>query len=138
LSLQTHQDGDVIATLLAGCVNSTTKNLHLLSLQYDNTKLAAKEDSSISKRTIAYTISNSSSAGGVGAFEVRAGYMGLCVLRETNLQFCSTEASNLIDLIRKQTSLYTEASKTQGKIDLLDLVYIANHFKKKIIFDGLM
>lgn len=48
-------------------------------------------------------------------------------------QTCSSSASKLADIVKQTTSSSNEATA-----DPLNLIYIANEFKEKIVFDGLM
>lgn len=48
-------------------------------------------------------------------------------------QTCSSSASKLADIVKQTTN-----SSNETTADPLNLIYIANEFKEKIVFDGLM
>lgn len=81
---------------------------------------------------IAHAVQNVTHSGDEATLEVRAGYMGLCVLLNHGDWICSTSATSLANILK------LSSSSTNGTRDPLNLVYIANSFKEDIVFDGLL
>ncbi|KAJ6125565.1 hypothetical protein N7471_012882 [Penicillium samsonianum] len=113
-------------------------NVYLLSLEY------TAKDSPLStapgqvSSAIAYAVHNVSQAGNGKTFEVRAGYMGICVTQSHTGRICSNNADVLANLIQAQKYVKNGNTSTEIIPDPLNLIMIANEFKEKIVFDGLI
>lgn len=108
-------------------------NVYLLSLQYKTPSSPVPTDPALVSTTIAEVIRNVTETSNRTTLQVRAGYMGLCLMQSNAAQTCSSSASKLADIVKQTTSSSNEATA-----DPLNLIYIANEFKEKIVFDGLM
>jgi hypothetical protein len=84
-------------------------------------------------------IHNLSQTGNGTTLEVRVGYMGLCVTQRDTGRICSSSARVLANLIKaEKASISNGNTSTEITLDPLNLIMIANEFKEKIVFDGLM
>lgn len=65
--------------------------------------------------------------------------MGLCVMRSDGGCICSNSARLLANLIKSEKVTSSNGnSSIEITPDPLNLIMIANDFKEKIVFDGLM
>lgn len=81
---------------------------------------------------IAEQIYNVSQPHNVTILEVRAGFMGLCLTQSDGTRFCSSSAAALASMVKDEGRNETDTA------DPLNLIWIANNFKDKIVFNGLM
>ncbi|KAJ5822695.1 hypothetical protein N7447_005035 [Penicillium robsamsonii] len=89
------------------------------------------------RTNIAHAIHNVFQTGNGTTLEVRAGYMGICVTQSHIGRICSTNAQVLANLFQAQKHVKNGTS-TEIVPDPLNLIMIANEFKEKIVFDGLI
>ncbi|KAJ5736579.1 Ca2+ regulator and membrane fusion protein Fig1-domain-containing protein [Penicillium malachiteum] len=108
------------------------RDVYLLSLQYKDISSLALSDSSIVSTDIAHAVQNITKSGDEPTLQVRAGYMGLCIMLTDGDWVCSTSASSLANIVKLSSNA---ANDTR---DPLNLVSIANNFKEDIVFDGLL
>ncbi|KAJ5152924.1 uncharacterized protein N7482_009402 [Penicillium canariense] len=120
------------ALLIAGCSSGNLSNVFLLSLRYKDTSSLALSDPTIVNTGIAHAVQNVTQSGDEPILEVRAGYMGLCIMLNDGEWICSTSATSLTNIVK------LSSSSTNGTRDPLNLIYIANSFKDDIVFDGLL
>lgn len=129
------------AVLLAGCTSSNgLSNVYLVSLRYRNDSSGSISTSSIPgvddpvfvNPGIAEQIYNVSQPHNVTILEVRAGFMGLCLTQSDGTRFCSSSAAALASMVKDEGRNETDTA------DPLNLIWIANNFKDKIVFNGLM
>ncbi|KAJ5666092.1 uncharacterized protein N7477_008540 [Penicillium maclennaniae] len=114
-------------------------NVYLLSLQYKTTTSPLATAPAQVSTAIVQAIHNVSQTGNGTTLEVRAGYMGLCVALRDTERICSRNARVLANLIKAEKfSIRTGNTSTEFTPDPLNLIMIANEFKEKIVFDGLM
>lgn len=127
------------AILLAGCTTSDNLgNVYLLSLRYTNNSEAATKPAQVSTmiQSAVYNISQASSG---STFEVRAGYMGLCISQGDEGRVCSSSAKILANIVKaEKTTSITGNLTTEATPDPLNLIMIAEEFRTKIVFDGLL
>ncbi|KAJ5663109.1 hypothetical protein N7507_003840 [Penicillium longicatenatum] len=126
------------AILLAGCTTSDNlSNVYLLSLRYTNNSEAVKP-AQVST-LIQSTVYNISQTGSGSTFEVRAGYMGLCISQGDEGRVCSSSAKTLANIVKaEKASSATGNMTTETTPDPLNLILIAEEFRTKIVFDGLL
>ncbi|PKX95432.1 Fig1 domain-containing protein [Aspergillus novofumigatus IBT 16806] len=126
----------LLSILLAGCTSSNgLSNVYLVSLQYKNasTSSLSPNDPVLVNPGIAekvYSVSHGNST----IREVRAGYMGLCLTLSNGARLCSGSAAALASLVKAEG---IQGNDT-GAADPLNLIWIAQNFKEKIVFDGLI
>jgi hypothetical protein len=87
---------------------------------------------------IAHATHNVTQAGNGTTLEVRAGYMGICITQSHTGRICSANAQVLANLLQAQKYVKNGNTSTEIIPDPLNLIMIANEFKEKIVFDGLM
>jgi hypothetical protein len=88
---------------------------------------------------IAHAIHNVSQTGNGTTLEVRAGYKGICVTQSNSGRICSSNIKALANLIKAEKSSVSNGNTSTEIIpDPLNLIMIANEFKDKIVFDGLL
>lgn len=107
--------------------------MYLVSLQYTNTSTSVPDDPVLVNPGIAgkvYNVSHRNST----IYEVRAGYMGLCLTLSNRAQLCSGSAAALARMVQAEGIQGNDA----GAADPLNMIWIAQNFKAKIVFDGLM
>jgi hypothetical protein len=107
-------------------------NVYLLSLSYTNdTSPTSHYDSSQVNPNISSTFATlaSSSSSSSSSLEIRVGYLGFCMPDSTGNWVCSRHASNLAKIINDSKPIMD---------DPLNLIWIANNFQSRIVFDGLM
>jgi hypothetical protein len=122
------------AILLAGCTSSNgLSNVYLVSLQYRNASTSVSDDPVLVNPGIAEKVYNVSH-GNSTIREVRAGYMGLCLTLSNGAQLCSGSASALASMVKAEGMQGNDT----GAADPLNIIWIAQNFKEKIVFDGLM
>ncbi|KAJ6021626.1 Ca2+ regulator and membrane fusion protein Fig1-domain-containing protein [Penicillium herquei] len=121
-----------LSLLIAGCSSSSLKDIYLLSLQYKDTSSLALSDSTIVSTDIAHAVENITLSGDEPTLQVRAGYMGLCIMLTDGDWVCSTSASSLANIVK------LSSNAASGTRDPLNLIYIANSFKDDIVFNGLL
>ncbi|KAJ6095280.1 hypothetical protein N7486_006026 [Penicillium sp. IBT 16267x] len=127
------------AILLAGCTTSDNlSNVYLLSLQYTNNTEVTTKPAQVSTvvQSAVYNISQTLSG---STFEVHAGYMGLCISQGDEGRVCSSSAKTLANIVKaEKTKSVTGSLMTEFTPDPLNLILIAEKFKTKIVFDGLL
>ncbi|PYI02957.1 hypothetical protein BO78DRAFT_452704 [Aspergillus sclerotiicarbonarius CBS 121057] len=127
----------LLSILLAGCTSSNgVGNIYLLSLEYTTTSPSIKMGSAQVSSLIVQAVHNVSHTGNGTALEVRAGYRGLCMTHGDSERVCSPSARVLASLLRAE-----EVTTSSGETitpDPLNLVMIANDFREKIVFDGIL
>lgn len=131
------------AVLLSGCTSNGMSNIYLLSLQYNNPESPIVTAPGQVSPAIANAVFNASQTGNGTALEVRAGYMGLCIgktgpdLDETRV--CSSSAKSLAGFVQAEKKTIDLGNVSITIIpDPLNLIMIAEEFRQKIVFDGLM
>jgi hypothetical protein len=87
---------------------------------------------------IAHAIHNVSQTGKGTTLEVRAGYMGICVTQSHTGRICSGNVQVLANLIQAQNPVNNGNTTTETTSDPLNLIMMANEFREKIVFNGLM
>jgi len=103
-------------------------NVHLLSLSYTANYPDAVTSSPLQVNPgISQVFTGLVNA--TAAFEVRAGFMGMCMRESTGKWTCSTDASTLANSIK-------ELRGTSG--DPLNLIWVANKFRSQMVFSGLL
>lgn len=116
--------------LVAGCTSSdnSMKSVYLLSLSYTvdrapgNSTLQADPDAgSCFANYIANNIDSKR--------QVNIGFMAMCLQLRSGTWCCGSKAQDMANLIQNQTS-------SDG--DPVNLIWIAEKFRTKIVFDGLM
>ena len=122
----------LIAILIAGCSSGNLSSVYLLSLEYKDTSSLALSASTIVSTEIAHAVQNVTHSGDEPTLQVRAGYMGLCIMLNAGEWICSTNAKSLTNIVK------LSSRATNGTRDPLNLIYIANSFKEDIVFDGLL
>ncbi|KAJ5584353.1 uncharacterized protein N7459_004153 [Penicillium hispanicum] len=129
-----------LSILLAGCTSSNgLSNVYLLSLQYTNISSLAKADGAQVSTAIQEAVTNASRAGSGTTLEVRAGYMGLCMTQGDEDRICSSSARALASILKaEKKSVEIGNVTTEYSPDPLNLVMMANEFREKIVFDGLL
>ncbi|KAJ5557220.1 Ca2+ regulator and membrane fusion protein Fig1-domain-containing protein [Penicillium frequentans] len=129
----------LLSILLAGCTTSDSlSNVYLLSLRYTNNSEAATKPAQVSTmiQSAVYNVSQTNSG---STFEVRAGYMGLCISQGDVGRVCSSNAKILANIVKaEKTSSATGNLTTESSPDPLNLIMIAEEFRTKIVFDGLL
>jgi hypothetical protein len=120
------------ALLLAGCSSSKLGHVYLLSLEYKNPSTLAISDETIVSTGIAHAVQNVTENGDPPTLQVRAGYMGLCIMPQDGEWICSTSAKSLANIMK------ISGRSINGTRDPLNLIYTANSFKENIVFDGLL
>ncbi|KAF7122253.1 hypothetical protein CNMCM5793_000210 [Aspergillus hiratsukae] len=123
-----------LTILLAGCTSSNgLSNVYLISLEYRNGSTSIPSDPVLVNPGIAdkvYNVSHANSA----IREVRAGYMGLCLTLSNGARLCSGSAAALASMVKAEGVQGNDTATA----DPLNLIWIANNFKEKIVFDGLI
>ncbi|KAJ5722882.1 hypothetical protein N7488_000917 [Penicillium malachiteum] len=104
--------------LIAGCSSSSLKDVYLLSLEYKDTSSLALSDSTIVSTGIAHAVQNITQSGDEPTLQVRAGYMGLCVMLSDGDWVRSTSASSLANIVK------LSINAADGTRDPLNLIYI--------------
>lgn len=64
--------------------------------------------------------------------------MGICVTQSDTGRICSSNVKVLANLFQTQRSVNNGNKSTEIVPDPLNLIMIANEFKEKIVFNGLM
>ncbi|RHZ64666.1 hypothetical protein CDV55_103919 [Aspergillus turcosus] len=124
----------LLSILLAGCTSSNgLSNVYLVSLQYRNASTSIPSDPVLVNPGIAETVYNVSHANST-IREVRAGYMGLCLTLSNGARLCSGSAAALASMVKAEGVQGNDTATA----DPLNLIWIANNFKEKIVFDGLI
>ncbi|GFF22893.1 hypothetical protein IFM51744_04099 [Aspergillus udagawae] len=124
----------LLSILLAGCTSSNgLSNVYLVSLQYRNASTSVPDDPVLVNPGIAEKVYNVSH-GNSTIREVRAGYMGLCLTLSNGAQLCSGSASALASMVKAEGMQGNDT----GAADPLNIIWIAQNFKEKIVFDGLI
>lgn len=113
-------------------------NIYLLSLEYTATESSFSTTPVQVSSAIAHAIHNVSQTGNGTTLEVRAGYMGICVTQSDTGRICSSNVKVLANLFQTQRSVNNGNTSTELVPDPLNLIMIANEFKEKIVFNGLM
>ncbi|CEJ82050.1 hypothetical protein VHEMI02141 [[Torrubiella] hemipterigena] len=121
-----------ISIIAAGCTTTGLKDIYLISLSYtaNNTtnvpdRASGQVSTIIPSIFTSTTIKNSS-------LEVRVAYFGLCLQRLGGQWICSSAedlASSEID---------AKSSSPEGGGDPLNLIYLAEKFRKEVVFVGLL
>jgi hypothetical protein len=118
-------------------------NIYLLSLQYNALSSPIVTAPGQVSPTIANAVFNVLQTGNGTTFEVRAGYMGLCVgktglgLDETRV--CSSSAKALAAFVQAEKKTINHGNTSITIIpDPLNLIMVAEEFRQKIVFDGFM
>ncbi|KAJ5252860.1 hypothetical protein N7489_003270, partial [Penicillium chrysogenum] len=125
--------------LLAGCSSSNSlSNVYLLSLEYTATESPLLTRPGQVSSTIAHAVHNVSQTGQGTTLEVRAGYMGICVTQSHTGRICSSNVQVLANLIQAQKPVNNGKTSTKFIPDPLNLIMMANEFKEKIVFNGLI
>ncbi|KAJ5173764.1 uncharacterized protein N7500_001695 [Penicillium coprophilum] len=128
----------LLSILLAGCsASNSLSKVYLLSLEYKKDYPLSKAPGQVSS-AIAHAVHNVSQARNGETFEVRVGYMGICVTQSHTGRICSSNAQVLANLIQTQKYVKNGNTSTETIPDPLNLIMIANEFKEKIVFDGLI
>ncbi|KAJ5375575.1 hypothetical protein N7517_007581 [Penicillium concentricum] len=127
----------MLSILLAGCSSNSLSNIYLLSLEYTAKDSPLSTAAGQVSSGIAHAIHNVLQTGNGTTLEVRAGYMGICVTQSHTGRICSTNAQVLANLFQAQKHVKNGTS-TEIVPDPLNLIMIANEFKEKIVFDGLI
>ncbi|KAJ5919263.1 hypothetical protein N7466_010206 [Penicillium verhagenii] len=71
--------------------------------------------------------------------EVRAGYMGLCMSQSDEGRVCSSSAKTLANILKtERTTSVIGNVTTEFTPDPLNLILMAEEFRTKIVFDGLL
>jgi hypothetical protein len=99
------------------------KNVYLLSLNYQNITQKSPDPAQINTN-ISETFANLTKDI-TTSFEVRVGYIGLCVSASAGVWVCSGSVRGLADLVRGRDIE-----------DPLNLIWIAGKFKDEIVFNG--
>ena len=120
----------MLAIVLAGCTSTNgLSNVYLVSLQYRNTSAPVKVDPAMVNPGIADKVYNVTQPRNATITEIRAAYMGLCLIKSDGLRFCSSSAEALASLAKDSGN---------STADPLNLIWIAKQFKDTMVFDGLM
>ncbi|KAJ5772425.1 Ca2+ regulator and membrane fusion protein Fig1-domain-containing protein [Penicillium odoratum] len=129
----------LMSILLAGCTTSDNLgNVYLLSLRYTNSSQPMTNSAQVST-AIQSAVYNISQAGSGSTLEVRAGYMGLCISQDNEGRVCSSNAKVLANILKAERSTSTTGNlTTETTPDPLNLILIAEEFRTKIVFDGLL
>jgi len=117
-----------LAILLAGCTSTGLTNVYLLSLSY-----TAKHPVSLKSSSLQVNPGISQVFTGIvnatSSLEIRAGFMGMCIRDSIESWSCSTDANTLAKSI----------ILSKGAVgDPLNLVWIANTFKRQMVFNGML
>ncbi|KAJ6059214.1 uncharacterized protein N7446_008797, partial [Penicillium canescens] len=130
----------LLSILLAGCSSSNgLSNIYLLSLRYTARESPISTGPGQVSSAIAHAIHNVSQTGNGTTLEVRAGYKGICVTQSNSGRICSNNVKVLANLIKAEKSSVSNGNTSTETIpDPLNLIMIANEFKDKIVFDGLI
>ncbi|CAG8922441.1 unnamed protein product [Penicillium salamii] len=129
----------MLSLLLAGCTSSGLNNIYLMSLRYNDYNYTVAKGPGQVSSNIAQAIQNVTQTGHGTTFEVRAGYMGICVGQSHEYPICSSSAKALANMIaaeRRTIQAGNESIETVA--DPLNLIMVAEEFRRKIVFDGLM
>ncbi|CAG8118477.1 unnamed protein product [Penicillium salamii] len=129
----------MLSVLLAGCTSSGMSNIYLMSLRYNDYNYTVAKGPGQVDSHIAQAIQNVTQTANGTTFEVRAGYMGLCVGQSDEDKICSSSAkalANMISAERRTIQVGNESIETVP--DPLNLIMIAEEFRRKIVFDGLI
>lgn len=123
------------AVILAGCTSESLSNVYLLSLSYTG---AAASSGNTDPAQLSNNVSTvfASLAGNAASLEVRAGYLGLCMLAGSGGWVCSTNGADLAVIVREAIPGVGSSSDSIG--DPLNLIYLAQNFKDSVIFVGLL
>ncbi|KAJ5504914.1 hypothetical protein N7463_007788 [Penicillium fimorum] len=127
----------MLCILIAGCSSNNLSNIYLLSLEYTAKDPPLSTAPGQVSSGIAHAIHNVLQTSNGTTLEVRAGYMGICVTQSHTGRICSTNARVLGNLFQAQKHVKNGTS-TEIVPDPLNLIMIANEFKEKIVFDGLI
>ncbi|KAJ5471169.1 hypothetical protein N7530_008526 [Penicillium desertorum] len=129
----------LLSILLAGCSSSNSlSNVYLLSLEYTATESPLPTRPGQVSSIIAHAIHNVSQTGKGTTLEVRAGYMGICVTQSHTGRICSGNVQVLANLIQAQKPVNNGNTTTETTPDPLNLIMMANEFREKIVFNGLI
>lgn len=113
--------------------------VYLMSLQYNTPSPSIPTLPGEVSPSIAHAIHNISQAGSGSTFEVRVGYRGICWGQSEVNRICSSSAEALARMIRVEKKMISHGNtSTEVTADPLNLVMVAEEFRKKIVFDGLM
>ena len=114
-------------------------DIYLMSLRYSAYNYTITKGEAQSSSMIAQAVQNVTQTGNGTTFEVRAAYMGICVGQRDEDRICSSSAKALANMIgaERRTILVGNSSITTMP-DPLNLIMIAEEFRRKIVFDGLM
>ncbi|KAJ5945999.1 Ca2+ regulator and membrane fusion protein Fig1-domain-containing protein [Penicillium verhagenii] len=131
----------LISILLAGCTSSDSlSNVYLLSLRYTNSSEMTVNAAQVSTmiQSAVHNISESGSTQS-STLEVRAGYMGLCMSQSDEGRVCSSSAKTLANILKtERTTSVIGNVTTEFTPDPLNLILLAEEFRTKIVFDGLL
>lgn len=114
----------LLSVLIAGCTSEGLSGIYLLSLSYTGdpgSTSGGESDVAAALRTLAANHT---------AFEIRAGYMGMCLLI-SGQTICSRSASSLQAFVRQSAS--------EGESgDPLELIRAAKKFQEETVFVPLL
>ncbi|CAG8002175.1 unnamed protein product [Penicillium salamii] len=128
-----------IAVLLAGCTSSGLDNIYLMSLRYKDYNYTVAKVPGQVNTNIAQAIRNVTQTGHGTTFEVRAGYMGLCVGQSHEYPICSSSAKALANMIAAERRTIQAGNESIETVpDPLNLIMVAEEFRRKIVFDGFL
>ncbi|KAJ5788392.1 hypothetical protein N7457_003382 [Penicillium paradoxum] len=114
-------------------------NVYLLSLEYKTPSSPIATSTGQINTAIAQAIHNVSQFEVGGDFKVRAGYMGICVGQKDEEFICSKNIRMLANMVRLDKKTVIDGNTTiEVMQDPLNLIMIAETFKEKIVFDGLI
>jgi hypothetical protein len=128
-----------LAVLLAGCTSSGMSDVYLISLRYNVPNPLITKGPGQVNTLISHAIYNVSQSGNGTTFEVRAGYRGLCVGQSNEDRICSSSAKVLANIIGAQRRIIVNGNNSvETTPDPLNLIMVAEEFRQRIVFDGLL
>ncbi|PLB38155.1 Fig1 domain-containing protein [Aspergillus candidus] len=120
----------LLSIVLAGCTSTNgLSNVYLVSLKYRDINAPNPVDPAMVNPGIADKVYNVTQPRNAAITEIRAAYMGLCLIRSDGLRFCSNSAEALASLAKEIGN---------STADPLNLIWIAKRFKDTMVFDGLI
>ena len=114
-------------------------DVYLMSLRYNAPNYSIPKGAGQINTLISQAVHNVSQTGNGTTFEVRTGYMGLCVGQSNEDRICSSSAKALANMIatERKTIVYGNSS-AETTPDPLNLIMVAEEFRQKIVFEGLL
>lgn len=113
--------------------------VYLMSLRYNAQNYSITNGAGQVNTLISHAVQNVTQTGNGTTLEVRAGYRGLCVGQNSEDRICSSSAKALANMIgARHSAIKFGNGSLETTPDPLNLIMVAEEFRQKIVFDGLM